>query len=224
MNDELSREDFLDKKRDYSPFLVHLTRDGLDVCGEPAVPARFVLDWILDERILKAYDHFCLFDSKIQSSDDTTKNRFKVTCFTETPLDQIEVLVERVQGRTKIFEPFGLVFKKDFIRQNGGNPVFYASGTLFETLWQLYDTAVSNNFSKGENNFLALVNRCDESFDFHWEREWRIVGDLKFQLDSIYCGLCPEEDISYFENKYQPLIFISPFWRINKILNKLMRK
>ncbi|MBA7678327.1 hypothetical protein ES703_86600 [subsurface metagenome] len=68
------------------------------------------------------------------------------------------------------------------------------------------------------------MNRCDETIDFHWEREWRIVGNLKFDLNDIYCGLCPEGDISYFENKYVPVKFISPYWGINKILDKLVGK
>lgn len=219
-----TRADFLDKKRDYSPFLVHLTRNGVDEFGDPCVEAKDVLEVILDEKILRAYNHYCLFDNKIKSLDDAAKNKFKVVCFTETPIDLVEVILEKVQGRTKEFEPYGLVFKKDYISKDeiGGNPVFYSSGSLFDTLWQLYDSAKSNNFYKGETKFLALVNKCDESFDFHWEREWRVVGDLEFQLNDIYCGLCPEEYISHFESKYKPVIFISPYWGISKILDKLV--
>jgi len=217
-----TKVEFLDKKRDYSPLLVHLTRDGIDEFGYHCVDANDVLEYILDEKKLRAFNHFCLFDDEIQSLDDATKDKFKVTCFTETPIDLIEVLLEKVQSRTKTFEPFGLVFEKDYIRIKKGNPVFYSSGNLFDTLWQLYHSAASNNFSKGENKFLALVNRCDESFDFHWEREWRIVGNLKFQLNDIYCGLCLEKYISYFENKYKSVTFISPNWGINKILDKLV--
>ena len=43
---------------------------------------------------------------------------------------------------------------------------------------------------------------------------------LQFDLSDIYCGLCPEEEISYFENKYG-VMFIDPHWGINKILDKL---
>jgi len=113
MNKLIPREQFLDKKRDFSPLLVHLTRDG------PDVPAKDVLEFILDEKILRAYNYFCLFKEDINSQDDETKNGFKVVCFTETPIDQIEVLTERVEGRTKEFEPYGLVFTKDYIKEKG---------------------------------------------------------------------------------------------------------
>ena len=128
-----------------------------------------------------------------------------------------------MQGRNIVLEHYGLVFKKEYIRQQGGNPVFYVTGVLSASLWRLYQDAVESRFGGEENKLLALVNKCDESIDFHWEREWRIVGDLKFELNDIYCGLCPEIDISEFESKYR-IIFISPYWGINRILDKLVRK
>lgn len=227
--DFISKENFLDKKLDYSPFLIHLTRDSLynfHNGGNDVIPAREVLDTILKEHTLKAQNYFCLFERKgvnpIDSLDETTKSMFKVVCFTETPIGQIEVLLKNVEGRTKKFEPYGLVFTKDYIREKVGNPVFYCSDKLFDTLWQIYNSAASNNFSKGENKFLALINKYDKSFDFHWEREWRIVGDFVFKLNEIFCGLCPEAEIPYFENKYT-IIFIDPHWGINKILDKMVK-
>jgi hypothetical protein len=223
MVEELSLDTFLDRKQDYSPFLVHLTRDGLDLLGDPAVPAKDVLEVILDEKTLRAYHYFCLFQDDIASQDDKTKNGFKVVCFTETPIDQIEVLTKRVEGRTKEFEPYGLVFTKDYISEKKGNPAFYVKESIFDPFWKLYNDAKGRGFSLGENKILALVNKCDKSFDFHWEREWRIVGDLEFELKNVYCGFCPEEDISYFQKKHEPVKFISPYWGINKILDKLVK-
>lgn len=225
MVEQLSLEEFLDKKRDYSPLLVHLTRDGFNNLGNEIVSARKILDdFILSDKKLIAYNHYCLFKDKVDSLDDTNKNKFKVVCFTETPIDQIEVLLERVHGRNKPLSPYGLVFKKEYIRQKGGNPAFYIAGNLSAPLWSLYDNASKDTFPDADCKVLALINKCDEAIDFHWEREWRIVGDLKFDLKDIYCGLCLEENISDFESKYKPVIFISPSWGINKILDKVVAK
>jgi hypothetical protein len=218
MTEPLSLGEFLDKKRDFSHLLVHLTR------SDESSSAKEVLECILNEQTLRAYNYYCIFQDKIKSLDNVLQSKFRVVCFTETPIDQIEILLERVQGRNIILEPYGLVFKKDYIREKEGNPVFYITGSLSSPLWKLYNDAKNTQCSGGENKVLALVNKCDETIDFHWEREWRIVGNLKFDLNDIYCGLCPADDISYFENKYVPVKFISPYWGINKILDKLVGK
>jgi hypothetical protein len=218
-----SREKFLDKKRDYSPFLVHLTREGIDRTGNIVMPAEEVLHCILNEKSLNAYNYYCLFKDKIDLLENTIKNKFKVACFTETPIDQIEVLLEKVQGRNMVLSPYGLIFKKDYISKNGGNQVFYITEELSRPLWTIYDKAVDSNFPDTFCRLLALINRCDDKIDFHWEREWRVVGNLKFDYEDIYCGICPESEIQCFESNYS-VTFIDPHWGINKILDKMINK
>lgn len=151
MVEPLYGEEFLDNKRDYSPFLVHLTRDGVDESGIPCVPAKEVLDCILAERTLRAYNTYCLFNKDLESQTDSLRDKFKVVCFTETPIDQIDMLLKPVYGRDIIFKPYGLVFKKEYIRQQGGNSVFYVAGSLFDPLWRLYNDAKERKFSlKGQ--------------------------------------------------------------------------
>lgn len=224
MDNEISREEFLNKKRDYSPFLVHLTKEAIDTLGEPCASAKDVLDEILRVKTLKAFNHFFLYSRNLDSQDASLVEKFKVVCFTETPLNQIDVLLHRVCGRNFKPDPYGLVFKKEYIREKGGNPVFYVTKKIARPLWDsLYEPHVEGKEQTSEKicKLLALVTVCDEGNDWHWEREWRIVGNLVFNLSDIYCGLCPEGDIPYFENKYS-LNFISPYWGINKILDKLV--
>ncbi len=78
MNTPLSVDEFLDKKRDFSPLLVHLTRD------DEVFPAKEVLIQILTQETLKAYNHYCLFSPSLKSSNDASlQNKFKVVCFTD---------------------------------------------------------------------------------------------------------------------------------------------
>ncbi len=226
-NMAITREEFLNKKRDYSPLLVHLTKaaDEISTDGEEIhIPAYTVLEWILKEKTLIAFHYFCLFNSDLDSPNNPFKDLFRVACFTETPIDQIDILVNQVYGRGCKFEPYGLVFTKDYIREKEGNPVFYVGENMFDPLWQIYNDAKKRGFSLKDNKVLALVNRCDKQIDFHWEREWRIVGDLKFELSDIFCGLCPENEIPSFENNFCEIKFIDPHWGINKILQKLVGK
>lgn len=90
----------------------------------------------------------------------------------------------------------------------------------------IYEEHVEGKGSVPDNicNLLALITVCEKWNDWHWEREWRIVGDLVFELDDVHCGLCPEDDIPYFEDKYSGVVFISPHWGINRILDKLVKR
>jgi hypothetical protein len=84
MSIEISKKELLDKKRDFSQLLVHLTRD------DELMTAKEVLEVILDEKTLRAYNYFCVFKPNLKESGDTTlQDQFKVVCFTETPIDQI---------------------------------------------------------------------------------------------------------------------------------------
>lgn len=223
MKEQHPIEEFPHKRRDFSTFLVHLTKDSVDSNGNPRTSAKEVLDRILAEQTLRAYNPYCLFNDKLKSESDSLQEKFKVVCFTGTPIHQIDLLLKNVYERHSTFKSYGLVFKKGYIKKCGGNPVFPIDGSLLSTmLQQLYDDAVKTGCSGKENKLLALVSKYDGTTDFHWEREWRIVGDLKFHLNDIYCGLCNEEDTGYFENKYAPVKFISPFWEIGNILDKLM--
>jgi len=210
-------ERFLDNKRDYSPLLVHLTRSE-------GISASDILSCILNERTLKACNPFCAWKRNLEIPGNAhLRKKFSVVCFTETPIDQIGVLLQPLLGRWRQPESYGLVFTKKFIRGIGGNPVFYVTSEIVNPLHELYEKQKIKT-SDNECRLLALTTICEENNDWHWEREWRYVGDLRFNLDDIYCGLCPETEIVNFEYKYEPVVFIDPYWGINKILGKLVEK
>ncbi|MBI2836373.1 MAG: hypothetical protein HYX85_01605 [Chloroflexi bacterium] len=229
MDETLSADQFLQKKSDYSRFLVHLTRsEELDPSEPPLrIPAKDVLETILSEKTLKAFNHYCYFSEALKKEDKGVQDRFNVVCFTETPIHQVEALLNRVSGRQFMPEPYGLVFEKDYIRQQGGNPVFYVTKKIARPLWQplyLRQVAATQQPPDDTCRLLALVTLCETGNDWHWEREWRIVGDLSFSLKDVYCGLCPEEHIANFEKKYRPIKFISPKWALDTILAKAIGK
>jgi hypothetical protein len=227
MEKTLSLEQFLENKKDYSPYLVHLTKDET-IDNALVKPAKDVLDAILEEQTLRGYRHFCYFSEALKKTGDSSlQQKFYVVCFTETPIGQMDVLLSKVAGRNFQPAPYGLVFTKQYIRQKGGNPVFYVTKEIARPLFQLiYEPYVGGKEQVPDyiSRLLALITVCEEGNDWHWEREWRIVGDLKFDFVNVFCGLCPEEDIPYFENRYSQVKFISPYWNRNTILSKLVGK
>ncbi len=218
-NDKLiSLEEFLDKKGDFSYLLVHLTRRSTNFS------AKDVLFNILNEGALKAYKPWCIWIKDLQKPENASLQQyFKVVCFTETPLEQIGALLEPLEGRRYQPEPYGLVFRKSYITTNGGNHVFYTIKEIAKPLGELYErqkTDIDPNVCR----LLALTTLCEKGNDWHWEREWRIVGDLKFDFSDIYCGLCPEQDIPFFRDNFKQVPFINPYWGIKKILDELVKK
>ena len=217
--DELiSLEEFLNNKRDYSHLLVHLTR------SDRGIPASNVLCNILNTHTLKAHNPFCAWNKGLNEPGNAhLRKKFSVVCFTETPIDQIGALLEPLEGRRRQPEPYGLVFTKKYIRSIEGNPVFYVTSEIVEPLHEVYERQKIEIDDK-ECKLLALTTICEEGNDWHWEREWRFVGDLQFNLNDIYCGLCPKKEIVTFEYAYEPVVFIDPHWGISKTLDKLVKK
>lgn len=218
----ISREQFLDDKADYSHLLAHLTRSN------PKMTAKEVLSQILDEGLLVAFNAFCICRYDFyQEEDADLRNMLRVVCFTETPLEQIKLLLKNVYGREHQPDPYGLVFTKSFIREKGGNPVFYISSELAKPL-RAFFLKNARKLPKSMFRVLALTSLCDDTEevrnDWHWEREWRVVGHLDFKLENVYCGFCRQEDITYFQDKYAPIRFIDPRWSGKRILDELVRQ
>ena len=215
-------EDFLEQKPDYSNLVVHLTK-STDEKSENKV-----LCEILDSKTLEARNPYgiCQYDFL---SDDEARKRLKVVCFTETPLTHITWLLVDLPDREKTPEPYGLVFDKTFIRKSGGNPAIYLKKEFAEPLRKLFLRYKDSNLPRGIDKanlfrIIALVNICDFYNDWHWEREWRIAGNLQFQYKDVYCGICPEDEIESFEKKYKPIRFIDPYWGQVKLLDELVKQ
>jgi len=217
--ESVTREQFLADKIDYSDFLVHLTRKS----GQ--LTAQQILLKILANHSLKASRPYCVcIKNDLNGIENACLRRqLSVVCFTETPLDHIKILFKNLKGRLHQPEPYGLVFTKKYIREQGGNPVFYMTHTLAEPLRALFRKH-KNQFDAEMRKLFALTSVCDEDTDWHWEREWRFVGDLSFNYTDIYCGLCPEDEIDVFRKRYKKVPFIDPRWGNKKLIDELVRK
>ena len=166
-----------EKKGDYSPLLVHLTKDSPfeNQDGEPDVmPAREVLNCILDEHKLKAYNHFFPYSPNLKSQKDYIINKFKVVCFTETPIDQINVLLDKTIQKQFNPEPYGLVFTKDYIYQEIN---YDLTGESARAIVVNYDYSIVEKKLRGfKNSFLVGV--C--FFGLFYKSFVHIYRDLQF--------------------------------------------
>lgn len=172
---------------DLSSYLVHLTWTGEALAS------------ILTQGRLEARGSFGLAGQNSEHAET-----HKAVCFTETPANELH----RFGGRR-----FGLVFKRDFIIQHGGQRVWYIDhGT---PLWDAFRHELNRLRAITEDHrffemtpFIDMVRPGTYAFD--WEREWRVVGDLRFDWSDVEYIVTPEQGLLTFEKPEVGKAFWNP--------------
>lgn len=211
-----------EKRGDISPYLIHLTRD--DSGDEHGAEAVENFKNILATKRIAALRPHCLHLHRIPQNK---KHLFRVTCFTETPIDQIQNLIS-VRGRQKKLEAYGFVFKKDFLIDRGAQQTIYINSyngndDLRLAFDSLFEGAKSMGFTGKRWKILPYLNTMQDNCDFAWEREWRIRGDLDFTPDDLVCAILPEyEDDELFEKlDAMGIAYIDPNWNVSRMVGAL---
>lgn len=113
-------------------------------------------------------------------------------CFSESSLDELGRLIE-----TRSF--YGVGFRQDFLRINGGQPVKYVqhrSADARQWAQEISRRCVAEADSKDpfwrKTPFVDELDR-DPAEDTTWEKEWRVPGGLKFQPDDVAFVFLPDE-------------------------------
>jgi len=138
-------------------------------------------------------------------------------------------------------ERYGLVFLKEKLRDKGVSPVLYfnnyekgSKDDVFELLYSLVKT-----HPQAAEKFLSLIavfgyhinqpskkHKSDKKIDFLWERKWRYPSkneDFNFTEEDIFVGLCPHDEIDYFEKKFGGNVeFIDPMRNMEWYASKLV--
>lgn len=225
-------KDILHFRRDIPPFLVHLTRKNEDKNN------------LAKDNLIRILDSKTLIQSQELISDirfggdcrhiNNAHEFLSSICVTETPLESIHCLID-IQGRKVNLESYGIVFLKENLKKENFSPVLYFNnfekGIVDDILQSLF--SITNGQLEVAKKFLPLVSTFGNSvkkageYDFYWEREWRrpfTYGDFQFDLEKVFCGLCPEEDIGFFEDNYPGLPFVDPIkppsWYASKLIQR----
>ncbi len=215
--------DILYFRQDVAPFLAHLTRRTANR------PARQVLEQIIAERQLRSGVSL-VSDARFggftkEMAENERRRFFSAVCFTETPLAEIHCLLD-IASRAVNLEPYGLVFLKERLKEKAVMPVLYFnnhSGAIDSIIQAMF--GLKNDSPDEASILLPLVavfgqkikppgvhERPAGLVDFCWEREWRYPssGPFDFEMDDIFCGLCPHPEIAHFEHLLPNVRFIDP--------------
>lgn len=238
-------EQLTERRTDLSAFLVHLTReyDGQD--------AEENLVSMAASLCIEARNAFGLakeWDERLASSERSQR----VVCFSETPLEHLWMLCEPIQGRQSQLAPYGWIFRRDRVRELRGNPVWYLDTTpagagdwLTKPFQALIANAVGLSRSRGDIDDAKLARQRifeitpfletmgeGKTFrkDFHWEREWRHVGDVRFVPTDIVAVLAPEATHGALRQRFNELAapwsrtprpFLDPQWSSDRCVTHL---
>jgi hypothetical protein len=115
--------------------------------------------------------------------------------------------------------------------EKGAQPAIYINSYGFKT-WVLdavhaiYSAAESNGFKAKGWRILPFVNAMHEKYDFTWEREWRVVGSVRFTLSDLVCVILPTSgNIELREALAKAgVAAISPGWTFERIVAELARQ
>ena len=208
------------RRRDFSKHLVHLTRDFHES------HARDNLLSILSGFTIEARSPFGVAIARLKLAGCDTESALasqSVCCFSETPLEDLGGLIDPGVWTEFGFQPYGVVFARDFMLAKGANPVWYLNsysgrGISFEWLVRdvnkLIDAVISSPsatadakaaaFRKSPMSRLApmivTMGRWPQRGggtkikDFSFEREWRHAGDFQFAPSDVVAILTPQED------------------------------
>lgn len=184
---------------DMSRYAVHFTSD-------PAVFARILATGILRGSGPFGYSWF----RKLTD----VRERHSSVCLSEVPLSQIERLTRR-HGN------YGIAFPKEFLQGQGGARVWYVDqaseqarslSSLLQGMVKLRDFG---NPLWDLTPFMDLV--MPGTYEWDWEREWRVRGELRFAPKDIAFVVTPEGieelpgvDGLYTHPKYDLIVSASP--------------
>lgn len=152
--------------RDISGYLVHMTRSAED------------LGSIIASGRVEARNRFGLGRSL-----DAVSEKHESACFTEMPLSELA----RLRDRGK---PYGIAFKREFVLSQGGQRVWYVDGGLgpHSAIYSMKESAFERrDWQDKVWAITPFVDECnpDKHYVFDWEREWRVVGGLSFELEDV---------------------------------------
>lgn len=108
----------------------------------------------------------------IRGSSAAIRGSYPVVCFTElTPSELISARTfQRHRGHWD-FEFYGLVFRRDWLELRGARRVTYGNGETWDSL-------------DARSRPWFQASQTARGQDWTWQREWRSLGDLRFDRNS----------------------------------------
>lgn len=111
------------------------------------------------------------------------EDKHKAACFTEMPLSELDRLRDRRKS-------WGIAFKRDFVLKQGGQRVWYLDidKAPYQAIHDLKESAFEDrDWASPVWELTPFIDQWnpEKKYTFDWEREWRVVGGLRFDLEDV---------------------------------------
>lgn len=116
------------------------------------------------ETLESAYENICsiINQRRLIGGNGAIKGGHKCVCFSEAPLQALGNGLLNSSAYTR-YSPFGILFEKKWIFDQGGRPVIYQSDSEYDALPDTHKW-----------RHVRYEPNAEDPIDFTWEREWRI--------------------------------------------------
>ncbi|QEM25743.1 hypothetical protein D6M20_02580 (plasmid) [Rhodococcus qingshengii] len=232
-------KDLLHRRSDLSTFVHHFTR------GTPADCEASILN-MLATRTLNARTPYGMA-THLDGLTYLTPATQRTVCFTDTPIEHSWMMVRDIAGRSWDFQPYGIVFSKEYARTKGCHPVWYVDAfgpppSMASTVWQLIENyrlafmATPAAYPLETLDVLRMAPFMEPRMngkDFVWEREWRHRGDFNFESPAnVVAVFAPEVNHFLLRPKINALgpewgqrdvPILDPRWGTDKIIHALSK-
>lgn len=208
---------------DLSDYVVHFTKGGEDAGAETLIH-------ILGGGLLRRGPDAFGAARDVWQLRETQR----AVCFSEIPLGFLHRIVERRRSR------YGIGFHKRFVQAHGGAPLWYVEhgSQQHQAIDRLMQRARAST-STDDDPVWHLTPFVDiwakgtpYTYDFRWEREWRLTNDLAFTPDDVEFVFMPEDvhqtARDFFKEHYDAgtgpayfCPFIDPTWSVERIESAL---
>ena len=139
--------------------------------------------------LMKGNDPFAIFvqilnDQALKGGNGFIKGGHRCICFSEAPISKLPQVLSTPHDTVK-YRPYGFVFTKKWVFEEGGLPVIYQHDSDYDKL------------PPAKQHLHVRFRLSDEyTIDHTWEREWRIKTDrLDFTPNDVTL-LIPKRNVS----------------------------
>lgn len=177
--------------RDMSEYLVHLT-DSL-----PSLTS------ILCSRTVEARNSY----GAVRKHEALAESQ-RVVCLSEIPLDHLSRLADK-------HGTYGIAFRKTAMRDCGATPVWYLERG--SSVQKHFFEMVREAAYRGQPDLTHALWQVtpfidypgvygDREFKWEWEREWRVLGDLRFEPEAVPFVFAPQSEHDEVQRRWRRLL------------------